>query len=222
MGISGVRVALFVGDVFVALTAIGGGIAGEAGCWAVTTTAPRIIKEDDEMDNQVLVAYASKYGATAEIADKIGQVLRQAGLQADVLPTRRVSDLTPYQAVVLGSAVYIGKWRKEAVKFLQANEVVLAEKPVWLFSSGPTGEGDPLELTEGWRLPEKLQPTKAWPWTIVVFFVFLFGQFVIGYFFSEFLMENVVLWAVLFLGLLVLSILAGYGHDVVKNALAEV
>jgi len=61
------------------------------------------------MDNQVLVAYATKHGATAEIADKIGQVLRQAGLRTDVLPTDHVSDLVAYKAVVLGSAVYIGK-----------------------------------------------------------------------------------------------------------------
>jgi len=110
------------------------------------------------MDDQVLVAYATKYGATAEIAEKMGQVLRQAGLRTDVLPTDRVSDLTPYNAVVLGSAVYIGRWRKEAVKFLKANETVLAEKLVWLFSSGPTGKGDPVELTQGWRFPGKLQP----------------------------------------------------------------
>jgi len=110
------------------------------------------------MDVQVLVAYATKYGATAEIAERIGQVLREAGLRADVLPADRVGDLTPYQAVVLGSAVYIGQWRKEAAKFLRANETVLAEKPVWLFSSGPTGEGDPVELVQGWRFPGKLQP----------------------------------------------------------------
>lgn len=110
------------------------------------------------MDIQVLVAYATKYGATAEIAEKIGQVLRQAGLQADVVRADRVTDLPRYQAVILGSAVYIGQWRKEAAHFLQANEKALAERPVWLFSSGPTGEGDPLALAEGWRFPAKLQP----------------------------------------------------------------
>jgi len=110
------------------------------------------------MDIQILVAYATKYGATAEIAEKIGQVLRLAGLRTDVLPVADVSDLTSYKAVLLGSAVYIGKWRKEAVKFLQANEKMLAERQVWLFSSGPTGEGDAVELTEGWRFPKAQQP----------------------------------------------------------------
>ena len=110
------------------------------------------------MDKQVLVTYATKYGATAEIAEKIGQVLLQAGLRTDVLPTDRVGDLAPYNAVVLGSAVYIGRWHKEAAKFLKVNEKVLAEKLVWLFSSGPTGKGDPVELTQGWCLPGKLQP----------------------------------------------------------------
>jgi menaquinone-dependent protoporphyrinogen oxidase len=110
------------------------------------------------MDNQVLVAHASKYGATAEIAEKIGEVLRQAGLYTDVTPAKDVKDLTPYEAVVLGSAVYIGKWRKEAVKFLKANQKMLAERKVWLFSSGPSGEGDPVALLNGWRFPQALQP----------------------------------------------------------------
>jgi menaquinone-dependent protoporphyrinogen oxidase len=65
------------------------------------------------MTNSVLIAYATKYGATAEIAEKISEVLRQAGLTADVLPAAKVSDVTPYQAVVLGSAVYAGQWRGE-------------------------------------------------------------------------------------------------------------
>jgi hypothetical protein len=63
---------------------------------------------------------------------------------------------------------------------------------------------------------------KLWPWTLVVFFVWLFGQFVIGYFFNEFLMENAALIPILFLGLLVVSILAGYGHDIQEQGRAEV
>ena len=110
------------------------------------------------MDMRVLVAYATKYGATAEISEKIGVVLRQAGLQTDVLPADRVGDLSPYKAVVLGSAVYMGQWQKKAATFLRANEKALAERPVWLFSSGPTGEGDPVQLMKGWCFPTALQP----------------------------------------------------------------
>ncbi|OGN89049.1 MAG: hypothetical protein A2Z74_00640 [Chloroflexi bacterium RBG_13_46_9] len=110
------------------------------------------------METRVLVAYASKHGATAEIAEKLGQTLRQAGLQADVLPVNRVSDLKPYQAVVMGSAVYMGQWRKEVVNFLKTNEKLLTERPVWLFSSGPMGKGDPVQLTKGWRFPKGQRP----------------------------------------------------------------
>lgn len=110
------------------------------------------------MDTRVLVGYATKYGATAEIADKIGEVIFQAGMQTDVLPTDRVSNLTPYKAIVLGSAVYVGQWRKEAAAFLEANEKTLAKLPVWFFSSGPTGTGDPVQLMQGWRFPEAQQP----------------------------------------------------------------
>jgi menaquinone-dependent protoporphyrinogen oxidase len=110
--------------------------------------------KEKEMEKQVLVACATKYGATAEIAEKIGQVLRKSGLRTDVLLANRAGNLTSYMAVVLGSAVYIGRWRKDAVKFLQANEKTLIERQVWLFSSGPTGLGDPLELLKGWRFPE--------------------------------------------------------------------
>ncbi|MCL4505492.1 MAG: flavodoxin domain-containing protein [Chloroflexi bacterium] len=94
------------------------------------------------MNNKVLVAYATKYGATAEIAEKIGQTLRSAGLQVDVVPANKVGNPGAYDAVVLGSAVYVGGWRKEAVAFLEANEAALKTRPVWFFSSGPTGEGD--------------------------------------------------------------------------------
>jgi menaquinone-dependent protoporphyrinogen oxidase len=114
--------------------------------------------KEQDMEGNILVAYASKYGATREIAEKIGEVLRQAGLQADVLPVAGVRDLSPYQAVILGSAVYIGQWPKEAVAFLRAYEKTLAARPVWLFSSGPTGEGDPVELVDGWRVPASVRP----------------------------------------------------------------
>lgn len=104
-------------------------------------------------DGKVLVAYASKYGATTEIAERIGQVLARAGLDVDVLPAEQAGSIERYRAVVLGSGVYAGHWLKEAADFLQENAALLAQRPVWLFSSGPTGEGDPVEILDGWRFP---------------------------------------------------------------------
>jgi menaquinone-dependent protoporphyrinogen oxidase len=123
------------------------------------------------MGVKVLVTYASKYGSTAEIAGKIGEVLRQNGLTTEVLPAKQVRDLGAYHAVVLGSAVYIGQWRKEAVRFLEKNAEGLAQRATWIFSSGPTGEGDPVELLQGWTFPPKIRPIaeSIQPRDIVVF-----------------------------------------------------
>jgi len=109
------------------------------------------------MGEKVLVVHASKYGATAEIAEKIGEVLREAGLTVDVVPAKQAGDPKPYTAVVLGSAAYIGQWRREAIKFIKSNQKLLAERPVWIFSSGPSGKGDPVELLKGWRFPGKIK-----------------------------------------------------------------
>jgi menaquinone-dependent protoporphyrinogen oxidase len=106
----------------------------------------------------VLVAYATKYGATAEIAERIGQQLRASIQSVAVLPVSEIHDPNSYHAVVLGSAVYIGQWRKEAARFLTVHERRFAQCPVWLFSSGPTGTGDPVDLMKGWRFPAALQP----------------------------------------------------------------
>jgi menaquinone-dependent protoporphyrinogen oxidase len=109
------------------------------------------------MSDKVLVAYGSKHGATAEIAEAIGQAIQEAGLEADVMSADAIDSVSPYGAVVLGSAVYAGMWRKEAINLLESQEEELAQRPVWIFSSGPTGEGEPVELLDGWRLPEAQQ-----------------------------------------------------------------
>jgi menaquinone-dependent protoporphyrinogen oxidase len=110
------------------------------------------------MGKRVLVAYATKYGATEEIAKQIGQTLQETGLSVEVKPAEQVGYVAAYDAIVLGSAVYAGMWRKEAANLLTEKESELMDRPVWLFSSGPTGEGDPVELMKGWRFPENLQP----------------------------------------------------------------
>ncbi len=107
----------------------------------------------------VLVAYGSKYGGTAEIAQQIGKVLTGEGLPAEVRPAGEVANLLPYGAAVVGSAVYAGQWRKEVTAFVRAHAEELARIPVWCFSSGPLGAGDPVALLHGWRLPKPLEAT---------------------------------------------------------------
>ena len=107
---------------------------------------------------RVLVAYASKYGATAEIAEAVGKGLRDAGLTVDVTAVGDVGSIDGHDAVVLGSGLYMGRWLKDGARFLKRNEATLATKKVWIFSSGPTEEGDPEEAVEGWGFPKGLQP----------------------------------------------------------------
>lgn len=109
------------------------------------------------MNHHVLVTYASKYGATKEIAERIGEVLSGAGLAVDLRPVGEADDPAGYDAVVLGSAVYGGNWRDEAAAYLNDNVAPLTNREVWLFSSGPTGEGEPSSLVHGWGFPEDLQ-----------------------------------------------------------------
>jgi menaquinone-dependent protoporphyrinogen oxidase len=89
---------------------------------------------------KVLVTAASKYGSTAEIAQAIGQTLAADGLGADVIPPDQVETSEDYDAVVLGSAVYTGHWLAPAKAIAARLEGSFAERPVWLFSSGPVGE----------------------------------------------------------------------------------
>ena len=88
---------------------------------------------------KILVAYASSYGATKGIADSIGERLRQQGLQADVSAVDSVEEIRGYDAFVVGSALYMFHWMKEARKFVSKNKEVLSSHPTWLFSSGPVG-----------------------------------------------------------------------------------
>ena len=123
------------------------------------------------MDKKMLVAYGSKYGATKEIAEKIGEVLRREGLETDVLSADKAKSAADYQAFVIGSAAYIGGWRKEVTSFITKNEKTLAARPVWIFSSGPTEKGDPVKLMQGWLVPKGLKPVidNLKPRDIVVF-----------------------------------------------------
>jgi menaquinone-dependent protoporphyrinogen oxidase len=105
----------------------------------------------------VLIVYASKYGATKGIAEKTAEVIRNEGLEVDLAEAGEIVNPDPYRAILVGSAVYIGKWQKKAVQFVKKHESVLAGKKTWFFSSGPTGEGDPAGILQGWKCPQALK-----------------------------------------------------------------
>jgi menaquinone-dependent protoporphyrinogen oxidase len=109
---------------------------------------------------KVLVTVASKHGATAEIGKAIAATLTEEGHQVDVLEPIDVRGVTKYDAVILGSGVYAGHWIGAAKEFADDYAADLKERPVWLFSSGPTGDeprgpGDPVDLP---KLVEQVAP----------------------------------------------------------------
>jgi menaquinone-dependent protoporphyrinogen oxidase len=85
------------------------------------------------MMSKILVTYASRAGSTAGVAEAIGKTLTENGTQVDVLPMKDVRDLTPYWAVVAGSAIRGAKWLPEAMQFLQTHQVALSHKPFATF-----------------------------------------------------------------------------------------
>lgn len=107
---------------------------------------------------RVLVTYATKHGATAEIAEKISEVLAENGLAVDVMEIKKVDNLTPYEAIVVGSSIYFSDWHKDMVNFLKENEELLIKREVWIFSSGPTGHRDTYEILAEWRFPNWFSP----------------------------------------------------------------
>jgi menaquinone-dependent protoporphyrinogen oxidase len=96
----------------------------------------------------VLVTYATRMGSTAEIALVIGEVMTRAGMVVTVCPCHEARDAADYDAVIIGSAVYLRRWDDDAVDYLERQAHSLAERPTWLFQSGPCGEGAQNESIE--------------------------------------------------------------------------
>jgi menaquinone-dependent protoporphyrinogen oxidase len=102
----------------------------------------------------VLVAYAAKRGSTAEISETVAATLRREGLGVCLERAEDVRDLERFDAVVLGSAVYMKRWRGDARHFLKKHRKALRLMPLWVFSSGPVG--DPAQDNPEWGEPPKL------------------------------------------------------------------
>ena len=91
------------------------------------------------IEMSILVAYATMHGATGEIAERIAEGPRPAGQHAEARPVQEAGDLADYEGFVIGSAAFSTHWSKDATAFVRSNRDLLAQRPVWLFSSGPLG-----------------------------------------------------------------------------------
>jgi menaquinone-dependent protoporphyrinogen oxidase len=88
---------------------------------------------------KILVAYASRHGATQGIAEHIAAKLQRSGLDVTLRPVADTGPIDGYDAFVIGSAAYMGGWLGDATAFTRRHRDLLAHRPVWLFSSGPVG-----------------------------------------------------------------------------------
>lgn len=110
---------------------------------------------------RVLVAVASRHGATREIGDAVGDVLREEGLDVDVHDAGTAPAPDGYAAVVLGSASYLGRWLEPARDYVERYAEGLVDRPVWLFTSGPIGEPLRPDEREAVNLDEVVAATQA-------------------------------------------------------------
>ena len=110
---------------------------------------------------RVLVATASKHGATHEIGEAVAGTLREHGVDATWSPTGEVNNLEAFDAYVIGSAVYVGHWLDEAKTFVEGHAADLSAKPTWLFSSGPIGDPPRPNEPEAVNVGDLLEATGA-------------------------------------------------------------
>ena len=89
------------------------------------------------MSASVLVAYATRYGSTQEVAEAVAATLRERGLEVDFQPMRQVRTIDQYRAVALGAPLYMFRWHKDALNFLERHRAALTARPVAIFALGP-------------------------------------------------------------------------------------
>ena len=122
----------------------------------------------------VLVAYATRYGSTQEAAEIVADALRQAGLRVDLQPMQEVKSLEHYDAIVLGAAIYNTKWHSDAHEFLSQHEEILKQRPVAIFSLGPTTRNPAAKKQSLSQLNKDLG---KYPWLKPVTFEMFVGRY---------------------------------------------
>ena len=77
-----------------------------------------------------LIVYGTRYGATTGTSEEIAKILREQGLDVKVVNAKeeKVKDISPYELVIVGSGMQIGKWTGEAEDFLKRFQDQLLRK----------------------------------------------------------------------------------------------
>ncbi len=101
------------------------------------------------MGVKILVAYATRYGSTREVAEVVGATLADHGADVVVRPTTDVADVAGYEAVVLGAPFYLGSMLKDAARFLERHRSTLERMPLAIFTLGPVRASDDIAEAAG-------------------------------------------------------------------------
>ena len=109
----------------------------------------------------ILLAYATRYGSTQEVAETITAALRELGLEVDIQPMPEVKALDHYAAIVVGAAIYNTKWHPDAHQFLSQHQETLRQRPVAIFALGPLSKGDAAMVRSRRQLDKELE---KYPW----------------------------------------------------------
>lgn len=113
------------------------------------------------MNDKILVTYATRYGSTKEVAESIAATLREHGVAVDLQPMHEMLILEGYSAVVLGAPLYMGRWDKDADRFLSRHREALMRRPVAIFALGPVSTDE-----AGWQSAHTMfdRAMAKYPW----------------------------------------------------------
>src|SRR5215469_6472989 len=126
------------------------------------------------MSAPILVAYATRYGSTQEVAEAIAATLRERGIAVDIAPMHEARELEGYRAVVLGAPLYMFRWHKDALHFLARHRAALTARPVAVFALGPFHADEKEFQAVGEQLEKELA---KFPWLTPTAITIFGGKF---------------------------------------------